>query len=441
MTEDSPPTPAPAPEPAPVPGSLSVVVAGRVYFHVIAVAIIGGFSVLGWLALYAWFNDNVWYSDYVTSHAWVFPLICMPFSLLVGILVKHAQAPDNIEGSVLDSLTGDASKIEWRHLPATIAQSLASLWSGAVLGPEGGIGSISAQIAAFYNDKLHIPALDRPKVVFASISSAYNGLLENAVFTGVLGTELQNKQAAQSTLPANLLGGAIGYCIFLLLGGTGLANYLKLPPVTSFKAVDLLYVVLMALLGIVLAVITGLMMRVSAGFFGRFSDRIITRALIAGVIFSVVGALAPIIMFSGEKQVFTILDDPKHYGAALLVVMALGKLALLSVGFKSGFLGGPTFPAIFACVCIALALNIAFPAIPLAILIAGLLAGFLVLLFKAPFMVVLLTSFMLSASADLITLIVFAVATVLIVQPFLARAMAARQPAAPGSDPPATGSA
>ena len=37
--------------------------------------------------------------------------------------------------------------------------------------------------------------------------------------------------------------------------------------------------------------------------------------------------------------------------------MAFGKLALLAVAFKSGFLGGPTFPSVFACVCIAEAIE------------------------------------------------------------------------------------
>ncbi len=41
--------------------------------------------------------------------------------------------------------------------------------------------------------------------------------------------------------------------------------------------------------------------------------------------------------------------------------MAMGKLALLAVAFKSGFLGGPTFPAIFASVCVALAVSLALP--------------------------------------------------------------------------------
>ena len=107
--------------------------------------------------------------------------------------------------------------------------------------------------------------------------------------------------------------------------------------------------------------------------------------------------------------------------------MAVAKLALLAVGFKSGFLGGPTFPSVFAAVCVGLALNIAFPGIPLAILVAGITAGLLMALFKTPFMVVLLTAFMLGASTDLTALIVLAVATVLIVAPPLQRFASARR--------------
>jgi hypothetical protein len=63
------------------------------------------------------------------------------------------------------------------------------------------------------------------------------------------------------------------------------------------------------------------------------------------------------------------------------------------------------------------------------VLIGGVMAGFLVVLFKAPFMVILLTVVMLQASAELTALIVLAVAAVLIVQPYILAAIAARQAA------------
>ena len=413
------------------------------YLHVIVVSLIGGFAVMGWFVLYDWLNKLIWDNSYVTAHAWMFAVICLPFSLLVGLLVKYAKAPSNLDGSMLDSLTGDVMALRWKDLPATVATSLASLFSGAVLGPEGAIGNIASKVAAMYCDLFRIPADRRPKLIFASVASGYNGLLENPVFTAVLGTEIAGtREQGLSTLPAALIGGGVGYGVFLLLHEAGFANFLHLPPVQSFRVVDAVLVVPLALLGLALAILTAAFMKVSAAFFERFKERVVTRALIAGAIFSVVGVFAPVVMFSGETQVQTVIKGAAGYGIALLLAMALGKLALMSVGFKSGFLGGPTFPVIFASVSVALAIGIVFPSMPIAILVAGVMSGAVYALFRTPLMVVLLTTFMLDARPDLIALIVLAVATVMIAMPPLQQRMAARQTKTeaggpPGAAPPA----
>jgi len=434
VSEEAAPQPTAAAPDAPgqgataIPGAAADAYPWGLYLHVVVVSVIGGFGVLLWFVLYEWLNKLIWDGSYVTGHAWMFPVICLPFSLLVGLLVKYAKAPSNLDGSILDSLTGDVSHLKWKDLPATVATSLASLFSGAVLGPEGAIGNIASKVAALYCDLFRIPADRRPKLVFASVASGYNGLLENPVFAAVLGTEVaETKQQGLSTLPAALIGGGVGYAIFLLLHETGFVNFLHLPPVQHYTVWDGFLMVPLALLGLGLALLTAVFMRVSAGLFGRLKDRVVLRALAAGVIFSVVGLFAPVVMFSGETQSKTVISGAAGYGIALLLVMAVGKLALLSVGFKSGFLGGPTFPLIFASTSVALALNIAFPGVPVAILVAGIMAGAVYVLFRTPLMVVLLTGFMLDAGPTMVALIVLAIATVMIVTPPVQKLMAARQ--------------
>lgn len=398
------------------------------YLHVIVVSTVGGFALLGWFVFYNWLNKLIWDNGFVSSHAWMFPVICLPFSLAVGLLVKYAKAPSNLDGSLLDSLAGDVSHIDWRNLPATVAQSLVSLFSGAVLGPEGAIGNIATKITAAYCDLFRIPDEQRGKLILGSVASAYNGLLENPLFTAVLASEVvPTREQSLTTMPACLIGGAIGYAVFLLLHGKGLANFLNLPPVTSYKLSYGLLMVALGLVGLLLAVLTGMFMRIAQACFGRFKERIVTRALVAGVIFSLVGIWARIVMFSGETQVHSVIKGAAGYGIAVLLVMAVAKVALLSVGFKSGFLGGPTFPLIFASTCVALALNLAFPSIPVAIFVAGIMTGAVYALFRTPLMVVLLTGFMLGASADLLALIVVALASVMLAMPPVQRRMAQRQ--------------
>jgi H+/Cl- antiporter ClcA len=400
------------------------------YVHVVVVAVIGALAVLAWLTVFETLNKAIWENAFVVANPWMFPVICLPLSLVVGLLVKYRHAPTNLDGSMLDSLGGDVSKIDWRRLPIAIVMPLASLLSGAVLGPEGGIGGIASKLAAMYNEKVGIPQEHRSQLVFSTLAAAYNGLIANPLFTGVLGSELiPDPDARARTLPANLIGGTIGYLIFFAFGLSGLENYLHLSPTQPFEPLDVVLVVLFGLLGLVLALIAGALFRVAATVFGRFKGREVERALAAGVVFSVVGMIAPIVLFSGETQIQTVVADPARYGPLLLVVMAIVKLALLAVAFKSGFLGGPTFPAIFASVCLALALSLLLPGIRIDVLIGGVMAGFLMVLFKAPFMVILLTAVMLQASTELTALIVLAVAAVLIVQPYILAAIAARQAA------------
>jgi hypothetical protein len=159
----------------------------------------------------------------------------------------------------------------------------------------------------------------------------------------------------------------------------------------------------------------------------------VERALAAGVVFSVVGMVAPILLFSGETQVRTIAADPAAYGPAALLAMGLAKLALLAVAMKGGFLGGPTFPAIFASVCVALAISLLLPGLPVEVVIGGIMAGFLVVMFRAPLMVILLTAVMLGAGPDLVALIVLAVAPVMIVLPAVTAAIGGRTRARPAA--------
>ncbi len=404
------------------------------YLHVIAVAVIGAVSVLVWLIIFENVNKLLWENDFVTSNHWMFPVICLPFSLLVGLLVKYRHAPTTLDESLLDSMSGDVTKIDWRTLPITVVMAWVSLFSGAVLGPEGGIGGIASKIAAFYGERAAIPKPHRPQLVFSTLAAAYNGLIANPLFTGVLGTEIiKDPEARTRTLPANLIGGSIGFLIFFAAGSSGLENYLHLAPAQPIRPEDTVLVVLFGLLGLVMALIAGALFRASSAFFGRFQGREVERALVAGLIFSVVGVFAPIVLFSGESQVQTVVADPASYGPAMLILMAFVKLALLAVAFKSGFLGGPTFPSIFASVCVALAISLLFPTLPVTVVIGGVMAGFLMVLFKAPFMVILLTVVMLQANAQLTALIVLAVAAVMIVLPYITAAIASRRQARAGA--------
>ena len=64
-----------------------------------------------------------------------------------------------------------------------------------------------------------------------------------------------------------------------------------------------------------------------------------------------------------------IIADPEQYGVAILLLLAVLKPLLLGLSFKSGYLGGPIFPVMFACTMLGLAIHVIFPDVPLSILV------------------------------------------------------------------------
>jgi H+/Cl- antiporter ClcA len=397
------------------------------YVHVVVMGVLGAVAVLGWLIVYEEGIKLLWDNAVITANPWLFPAICLPFSLAAGLLVKRFRAPTTLDESMLDTFSGDVSKIDWRGLPVNVLMAWVSLFSGAVLGPEGGIGGIAAKLAALYGEKVRIPVEHRQRLVFSTLAAGYNGLLASPLFTGVLATELvKDEHAKASNLPANLIGGSIGFLIFFAVGSTGLQDLLALDSSAALRPADVALAVPLGLLGLMLAVIAGALFKVSDAVFGRLRDRPVQRALLAGLIFSAVGMFAPIVLFSGETQVVEVANDAAGYGVPALLGMALVKLALLAVAFRSGFLGGPTFPAIFASVCVGLAITQLFPWMRSDVVIGGIMAGFLVVFFRAPFMVVLLVSVMLAASPAVTALIILSLASAMIVQPYVVSAVQAR---------------
>ncbi len=121
-----------------------------------------------------------------------------------------------------------------------------------------------------------------------------------------------------------------------------------------------------------------------------FKDRIMTRILFAGVIIAIVCYFIPELMFSGESSIHSIIMNPAHFGVAMLLIMAVLKIVLLALSFKSGYLGGPIFPTLFICTMVGLALSLMFPGIPVGILVMCLEVAVITMALGVPLTAILL---------------------------------------------------
>ena len=250
----------------------------------------------------------------------------------------------------------------------------------------------------------------------AALSSAFNGIVGSPAFTGVLATELQiGEKNALRFLIWNFVAGLVGYFFYFSLGLTSFAALILFPPVDELTAVMVACAIALGIVGSLLTIFSGLCMKVLGRVMEKgFGENVMLRTISAGIVIAVVCYFLPELLFSGETQIHTIVENPAAFGIGMLLVLAFLKLLLLALSFKGGFLGGPIFPILFASTMVGLALSLAFPGIPVGLFVLGIESAAIAFALGAPLTAILLVSVLSVPSPYLTALVVTSVVTALV---------------------------
>jgi len=408
------------PEP---PGGADPKLSQIVFIALLAIAFTAGYIIL-----YAALISAVWFdNDFLGANRWMIPVGVMAFSLLVGLCRKYLHAPTVMEGGFIESMKGGGHKVDYRTFPGALLSSLFSLLSGVSVGPEGGIVILIGDITAFLQKKLRI-ARESADAAFgvnvAALASAFNGIIGNPLFTGVFATEFQvgGKRDALKFLTWNLLAGSIGFLFYLALGLPSFARSIVFAPIGELHPGYVLYAIILGVVGSLLAAFAGISMQGTARVMERvFNDRIFAPVLTAGAITSVIGYFIPNLLFSGESQIHAIIADPVTIGAGMLLAMAVLKILLLALAFRSGYIGGPLFPILFSATMLGLAINLIFPGAPVSICVLCIEASALSLAMGAPLTAILLVAVVGTADTPMLLLLTISSVTAMVLADILRR--------------------
>ena len=385
-------------------------------WQIILIAIIAIVFTSVWLETYIYLNAVIWMNDFVQANRWTIIVGVLVFSLLVGLCEKYLHAPNVIHGGFTDSMKGEGHEGNYKTFPGTLLSSFFSLFSGASVGPEGPLAFLIIEISAWIREKMVISKDTALGFDVAALSSAYNGIIGSPLFTAVFATEFNvGKKDALTFLAWNLIAGVIGFFIFSLLGLHSFAGFLIFPAIPEITLPYVFYAIVLGILGALVAIFMGIVMNgMGVAMERAFKDKIITRILFAGVIIAGVCYFIPELMFSGETTIHAIVENPAQFGILMLLLMAVLKIILLALSFKSGYLGGPIFPTLFACTMIGLALSLVFPTVPVGIFVLCTMAAVVTLALGAPLTAILLVIVIASANQYMSALLVLSSVVALI---------------------------
>lgn len=401
---------------------------------VVLIALVAIVFALAFLLLEGYLNGLIWTEGVLVERRWLIPVLAVLLSLVVGLSRRYLHAPSAIDAGFVEMVRGDAEPPDYRQFPGAFVSSLGSLLSGASIGPEGVLGVLVSEIAAFLGPHLRIPDSARAEFTLAALASAFNGLIGSVLFTGIFATELQQGRAKGPLqyLVWNLLAGVVGYVVFRASGFPAFASMIPFPPAGLLP----LYAVVAILCGVLatgIALGIGIWLQVVEQVMDRvFGTGVVLRVVAAGAIIGAVCYVFPDLLFSGENQIHDFVGNPAFYGAGLLLLLALLKLGLFGISIKAGYIGGPVFPVIFACTLTGLALNLVIPGIPAAVFVLCIEAAALAVAMGIPLTAILLVVVVSGADQDMVVLLVISIATGMLLSAEAMKRIEARRASAAG---------
>ena len=404
------------------------------FVAIIGIALIAIAFTSGFMALYAYLTKVIWFdNEFVLSNPWTIPAGVLFFSLVVGLCQKYLHAPTVINGGFVENMKEGKLVTDYRVFPGAFISSIVTLISGASVGPEGTLNILVPMISAWIRDRFRIARGSGAKQLgfdMAALSSAYNGIVGNPFFTGVLATEYRiGNRGAATYLVWNLVAGVVGYLFYLFLGFPSFAGLILFPQVDLLSPVMVLYAIILGGVGTLVAVYSGLCMKGIGSVMERvFGDRPVQRTLAAGAVIAVVGYFSLCCCSRARSRSTPSSRTPTGVGVAMLLLLAVLKIPLLALSYKSGFIGGPIFPVLFSCTMLGLALSLIFPSIPVAVFVLCIEAAAFAIALGVPLSAILLILVMSNPSPELTVLVVVSTTTGLILSTLMSQMQARRTP-------------
>lgn len=317
-------------------------------------------------------------------------VVCAIGGVLIGLWKnKYGDSPEELN-EVIKAVKKD-NRYSYNNFFPSIISSILPLIFGASIGPEAGLTGIIAGLFTWIGDKLKIFNDELEELAQIGITATLGTIFASPMFGFV--EPLENEESALPKTSKNILYFVAilsSFGIFLFLNHLT-HNHSGLHSIGTATLNNLNYpgIIVLIILGILLSYIYFITNKLSKILFKKIENNFIPKGAIGGLILGIIGTLLPLTMFSGEKQIYLLLDSGVEIGLMILILTSIVKIVLTNICIETGLKGGHFFPLIFSGTAMGYALGIILnmdPVISMSIVTTSFMASIL----KKPLAVVLL---------------------------------------------------
>ena len=317
-------------------------------------------------------------------------VVCLIGGVLIGLWKnKYGDSPEELN-EVIKKVKKD-NRYSYNNFFPSIVSSILPLILGASIGPESGLTGIIAGLFTWIGDKLKIFNDELEELAHIGITATLGTIFASPMFGFV--EPMENEESTLPKTSKNILyfiAILSSFGIFIFMNHLT-HNHAGLHSIGTATLENLNYIgiVVLIILGMLLSYIYFISSKLSKILFRTVENNFILKGAIGGLILGIIGTLLPLTMFSGEEQIYLLLNSGVEIGLIILILTSVVKIILTNICIETGLKGGHFFPLIFSGTAMGYALGIILnmdPVISMSIVTTSFMASIL----KKPLAVVLL---------------------------------------------------
>lgn len=316
--------------------------------------------------------------------------ICLIGGLIIGLWKnKYGDSPQELNKVI--KIVKKEHRYPYNNIFSSAVSSILPLIFGASVGPEAGLTGIIAGLFTWIGDKLKLFNDELEELTQIGISATLGTIFASPIFGFV--EPIENEESKLAKTSKNILYFVAilsSFGIFIFLNHLT-HNHAGLHSIgtATLSNINYPYIIILIIFGILLSYIYFISHKILKIVFKNLKDNFIVKGVVGGLILGIIGTMLPMTMFSGESQIYLLLDTGAELGLIILILTSILKIVLTNVCIETGLKGGHFFPLIFSGTAMGYAMSILLnmdPVISMSIVTASFMASIM----KKPIAVVLL---------------------------------------------------